>query len=220
MLSLKDIDFHSHIESLTRTIELKDIYTAGHSKRVSEITDMICLEMGFSHDHKEYMHIAAHLHDIGKIGIPEGILLKTGRLSRAEYCIMQEHPVIGASIFENLKGFCDMATIIRHHHERYDGGGYPSGLKGEEIPLGSAIIAVADSFDAMTNSRPYRMGMSVNTAVEEIISNSGIQFNPCVVESFISVLERKGDRVLGVIKSGDSQCICMESLIHSAKKYA
>jgi putative nucleotidyltransferase with HDIG domain len=219
MLSLKNIDFHSFIESLTRTIELKDIYTAGHSKRVSEITDMICSEMGFSHDHKEYMHIAAHLHDIGKIGIPEGILLKTGRLSRAEYCIMQEHPVIGASIFENLKGFCDMAMIIRHHHERYDGGGYPSGLKGEEIPLGSAIIAVADSFDAMTNSRPYRAGMSAESAVEEIIRNRGIQFNPQVVDSFMSVIEGKGERLLDVIKSGGSEGSCIESLIHSAKNY-
>ena len=187
MKAFKNIDFHEFVESLVKTIELKDIYTGGHSKRVSEIAELICYEMNMSKEECDYMHIAGHLHDIGKIGIPDGILLKTGKLSNAEYVIMQQHAVIGSSIFENLRGFEGMAAIIRHHHERFDGKGYPDRLKGDQIPLEAAIISIADAFDAMTTPRSYRAGMNPDAALEEIYINREKQFHPDLTEVFSSI---------------------------------
>lgn len=201
MLAFKDIDFHRFIEGLIKTIELRDVYTAGHSKRVSELTDLICREIGMTDNECEYMHIAGHLHDIGKIGIPDGILLKTGKLSDAEFFLMQQHSSIGASIFENLDGFEMMAKIIKHHHERFDGQGYPDRLKGYDIPLGAAIISIADSFDAMTTSRTYRSGISVDEALNDIRRNSGKQFNPGVVDAFIRVVQKEEKRLTLIINS-------------------
>ena len=203
MVVFRDIDFHGFIESLIKTIELKDIYTAGHSKRVSEFAEFICRAMGMGRLECEYLHVAGHLHDIGKIGIPDGILLKTGRLSQAEYAIMQQHSIIGASIFENQEGFKNMAEIIRHHHERFDGMGYPDRLKGDDIPLEAAIISVADSFDAMTSSRTYRIGLSVEKAIEDIRANRGRQFHPDVVDAFIRACLSEGDKLVGVINGHD-----------------
>lgn len=190
MSSLQDIDFHLFIESLIRTIELKDMYTAGHSRRVSEIAEQLCLDCGMSADDCEYLHVVGHVHDIGKIGIADGILMKSGKLSPTEYLLIQQHTVIGASIFENLPGLDRMATIIRHHHERFDGKGYPDGLKGEAIPLESAIIAVVDAFDAMTTFRSYKPALTLEQAHDEIRANRGAQFRPDVCDLFLDLLER------------------------------
>lgn len=199
-VAFSNLDFHRFIESLVRTIELKDPYTAGHSRRVSEFIDLITLELRLSDFDRHYIHIAAHLHDIGKIGIPDGILLKTASLSFAEYEVMKEHPEIGASIFEGLEGFEDMAKIIRHHHERFDGKGYPYGLAGDDIPYGAAIIAVADAFDAMTTYRSYKKLIPPDMAFMEIIKNSGRQFHPKIVEAFSSVFHNKPERIMEILR--------------------
>ncbi|MCD6390160.1 MAG: HD domain-containing protein, partial [Desulfobulbaceae bacterium] len=132
------------------------------------------------------------LHDIGKIGIPDKILGKPGRLSAEEYAVIKKHPEQGAKILrpmESDRRIASISKIIKHHHERYDGNGYPDGLKGKEIPYLSRIIAVADSYDAMTSDRPYRKGMDIVTAKEEIRKNSGSQFDPILAEKFIDFIE-------------------------------
>jgi len=198
MKCFNDIDFHLFVESLIKTIELKDLYTAGHSRRVSEISELICRGLNMSDDQCEYLHVTGHLHDIGKIGIAEGVLMKAGKLSEAEYYLIQQHPVIGASIFENIPGLDRMSKIIRHHHERFDGRGYPDRLKGDDIPLESAIISVADSFDAMTTFRPYKPTLSVEQAVEEIFENRGKQFHPDICDIFIHMYHDNKDILNGL----------------------
>jgi len=198
MKSFEDVDFHLFVESLIRTIELKDMYTAGHSRRVSEVSELICKGLGMSEEQCEYLHVTGHLHDIGKIGIAEGVLMKAGKLSEAEYYLMQQHPVIGASIFENLPGLERMSKIIRHHHERFDGRGYPDMLKGDEIPIESAIISIADSFDAMTTFRPYKPTLTVEQAVVEINVNRGKQFHPDICDIFVSIYYDNKDILTGL----------------------
>jgi putative nucleotidyltransferase with HDIG domain len=198
MICFKDVDFHLFVESLIRTIELKDIYTAGHSRRVSEIAELMCRGLDMPPGHCEYIHVIGHLHDIGKIGIAEGILMKSGKLSNAEYFLMQQHSVIGASIFENLPGLENMAKIIRHHHERFDGKGYPDKLKGADIPLESAIIAIADSFDAMTSFRPYKPTLSQEQAILEIEVNKGKQFHPDLCDLFIGIYRDNRELLSGI----------------------
>jgi HD-GYP domain-containing protein (c-di-GMP phosphodiesterase class II) len=182
---MQPIDFHEFSENLIKVLEKKDIYTAGHSDRVAEISFMLSKTMGLSERHCAFIHVAAHLHDIGKIGIPDGILLKTGKLSNAEFRIIQEHPVIGAEIFENNSKFNTMSKIILHHHERYDGKGYPNGLLKDQIPLGSSIIAVCDAFDAMTTARSYRQNISIDNAIKEIKTHRESQFHPEAVDAVL-----------------------------------
>lgn len=187
MTACKDIDFHLFIESLARTIELKDAYTAGHSRRVSDYAELLCRRMGKDEESCVFIHIIGHLHDLGKIGIAEGVLLKPGRLSEAEYLLMQQHAAIGASIFANLPGLEGLAAIIRHHHERFDGKGYPDQLHGEQIPLESAIIALADSFDAMTTFRTYKPSLSFEQAVDELRRKRETQFHPELCDLFVEL---------------------------------
>lgn len=187
MTCFNDIDFHLFIESLTRTIEIKDMYTAGHSRRVSEIAELICRSLNMTDDHCDYVHVIGHLHDIGKIGIAEGILMKSGKLTQAEYYLMQQHAIIGSSIFENLPGLEKIGAIIRHHHERFDGTGYPDNLRHDQIPLESAIIAIADSFDAMTTFRPYKPALTIQQAWDEIEKNRGTQFHPELCDIFLEL---------------------------------
>ncbi|HOP62024.1 MAG TPA: HD-GYP domain-containing protein [Spirochaetota bacterium] len=213
MTTLKDIDFHQFVEGLTKTIELRDLYTSGHSKRVSELSELLAREMKLTEKECEYIHLAGHLHDIGKIGIPDGILLKTGRLSDAEFSVMQQHPVIGAEIFLNQKGLEKMAGIIRHHHERFDGKGYPDSLKGNEIPLGASIISVADSFDAMTTYRSYRSGIHPSDAVKEIILNRGTQFNPDIVDIFNKLYKKDPFKIISIISAHNS---CSDSTVYTS----
>jgi len=180
--------FMSSIRTHAHTIEAKDPYTKGHCERVEQY----CMIMGrrlIPDEEKRFpLSVACILHDIGKIGVPEGILNKPGSLSAEESEVMKRHPVIGGEIVRQLVGF-DLEPIIRHHHEWFDGSGYPDGLKGEEIPLESRIIAVADTYDAMTSSRPYRDGMTPHRARDEILAYSGRQFDPNVVQVFCDSFE-------------------------------
>ena len=166
------------MEGLAATVDARDAYTAGHSRRVRHISLAIGVELGLRSDELEVLAQAALLHDIGKIAIPDAILLKPGRLTAEEWRIMQTHAQEGAQIIERL-GFLDAAVpVIRHHHERLDGSGYPDGLRGDEIPLLARIVHVADAFDSMVTDRVYRQGFEPELAIAEIRGAIGIQFCP------------------------------------------
>lgn len=181
------IDLHDVIEILITTLNSKDRYTFQHSWRVAELATAIAQEMELDQQKIERIHYAAHLHDIGKIGVEEKILTKSGKLTAAEMKSMQEHPVIGHEILRKIPLFNSISTIVLYHHERYDGLGYPSGLEGKQIPLGSRIIAVADTFDAITSNRSYRLAKSHDYAYQEINDHSGEQFCPRVVNHFNNI---------------------------------
>ena len=182
--------------ALASTIEAKDRYTRGHTERVTKIAMAIAHQMvanGSAHLPEiffENLYIASLLHDIGKIGIPEDILKKKGKLTPEEFLIMREHTLRGAEILKPITEFEECLKGVKYHHERYDGTGYPEGLKGEEIPLSAAIIAVADTFDAMTTDRSYRKGVSKDDAVKEIKNNSGTQFNPVISRALVELYEK------------------------------
>ncbi len=185
------IDFHVFIDNLVSTIEAKDLYTAGHSTRVADLSYIIAKHMDFDEEFCEKIHIAGHLHDIGKIGIPDGILLKPGKLTRSEYEVIKDHSLIGFKILKNNPSLKDIPLIIKHHHEKFDGTGYPDQLKGDEIPIGSRIIAVADSFDAMVVSRAYKSAKTFESAIEELLIESNKQFDKNIVDIFLEIISVK-----------------------------
>lgn len=189
-IQLKDL-FLNTVKTLSSAIDAKDPYTSGHSSQVQKHVIAIADEMNFSSEEKNLMNIIGLLHDIGKIGIKDGILSKPGVLEKEEWEMIKKHPAIGADIIKHIDMFNDVAEIILHHHERYDGNGYPHGLKGEQIPLKSRILSVADSFDAMVSKRPYRDPMPRERAIAEIKSGSGSQFDPEIVDAFLRVLEKE-----------------------------
>lgn len=180
----------STLYAFVETIEARDPYTKQHSVRVSRYAMQIGKAMGFGQDEIESLNISGNLHDIGKIGIPDNILLKPGRLTDQEFDIIKKHPVIGGNIVGHMGMWTNEQKIIRHHHERFDGTGYPDRLSGEEIPLPSRILSVADVYDAVTTDRSYRKKMSQETAVKIIRENSGTQFDPDIVEVFIDLHQR------------------------------
>lgn len=177
------------IKTLVYSIEAKDAYTRGHAERVSTLVMKIAEEMDLSPESKEALSWAAILHDIGKIGVPEKILNKAGKLTEEEFRCMKEHSEKGYEILKPIDQLNDSLSAIRHHHERYDGTGYPSGLKGEEIPLYARIIALADTYDAMTSTRSYRANRSHEDAIAEIVSVKGKQLDPELVDIFIKLSE-------------------------------
>jgi HD-GYP domain-containing protein (c-di-GMP phosphodiesterase class II) len=181
--------FLSSVMTHARTIEVKDCYTRGHCERVERYVHILAQAMDLDRERQYNLKIACILHDIGKIGVPETIISKPGKLTDEEYENMKMHPVLGGKIVKNLYGF-DLEGIIRHHHENFDGTGYPDGLAGEKIPLESRIMSVMDTFDAMTTNRPYRQGRSLDETVAEIKRCSGTQFDPGVVETFLASLDQ------------------------------
>lgn len=183
----------STIKALTKAIDAKDHYTHGHSERVAHYSVMIAQEMKLPEDFTEKLEYLALMHDIGKIGIPETILNKPSKLSDAEYLMVKEHSAIGAEIISNIRFIGEYAEIVRHHHERVDGYGYPDGKTGEQLSLGAKIVCVADAFDAMTTERVYRKAMTVREAVDELIRCSDTQFCGKVVQAFVRVLQRRGE---------------------------
>ena len=176
--------------SLAQALEAKDFYTRGHSERVAELAVKLAMALGFSEREEENMRRGGLLHDIGKIGIKESILLKPGKLTEEEMAHIRSHPSRGYDICSPLKTLEPCLPIIRSHHERYDGDGYPDGLEGEAIPLKARITAVADAFDAMTTDRPYRKGMAIDTALKifENEIDSG-QWDPNVVKALMKIME-------------------------------
>ena len=170
--------------SLISLIDLRDRYTGGHSSRVAGYCRGIAIHLGLEHEETERIVLAAALHDIGKIGVPDSVLLKEGALTDDEFEWIKKHPEFGWMAVRNVDGFQDASLMVLHHHERWDGGGYPGNLRGKDIPLGATIITVADSFDALTTDRPYRKGRSPVDALAEIARCSGSQFHPDVVRAF------------------------------------
>jgi len=178
--------FINTVSSLANAIDAKSPWTKGHSERVMNIAAKIAQEMGLSELYVEQIKIAGLLHDIGKIGILEALLEKPDKISDEEFPPMLQHPEKGVAILSPIEQLQEILPAILHHHERYDGSGYPDGLKGEEIPLQARIVAVADVFDAMVSDRPYRKGFSVNKALKFLEKEAGKQFDPVVVECFLN----------------------------------
>ena len=177
------------LEALGDALDLKDAETEGHSKRVTAFTIAIARAMDLPQPRVRVIARGAFLHDVGKMAIPDAILRKPGRLSPAEQAIMREHCYLGYQMLRKIPFLQEAADIVYSHQERYDGSGYPRGLKGDQIPLGARIFAIADTFDAMTSDRPYRAAQSIASGRREIERNSGKQFDPEVVKVFLSLPE-------------------------------
>lgn len=180
-----EIDYHEIIECITCALDAKDSYTAGHSQRVSDMAYKVCELIGLNDKDMEKIHIAAHLHDIGKIGVPDAVLNKKTRLNDEEWQTIKRHPSIGAEILSKSARLNELKDIVLYHHERYDGLGYPAGLKGGEIPLGARIIAICDSIDAMTSDRSYRKAHDFRFCYGEIKKNLGKMYDPFIGESVL-----------------------------------
>ena len=197
------------LSAFADSVDQRDPTTFNHSCRVAELSRAIAEEMGLARDEVEMIYLSGRVHDIGKVGIPDAVLLKPGRLTDEEYEMIKSHPVIGVEIIEHFPNFGIGYEIIRHHHERFDGKGYPDGLAGEEIPLGARIMAVADTYDAMTSDRPYRAGLSPEVAIAEIAEQSGTQFDPAVVAAFLRVIRRMVSPAPEAKLRTNGACLCV-----------
>lgn len=180
-----DNSYKETVAAASAAIDARDAYTADHSRRVADIACKVGKELGLKDNQLECLELAALFHDIGKIGIPDYILNKTGRLDEEELKKIQAHPVLGYKILEKIEFLSPMLHAVLYHHERPDGKGYPEGLKGNEIPIGASIIAIADSYDAMTSNRPYRSALSHEFAIEELKKHKGTQFKNEIVDAFL-----------------------------------
>jgi putative nucleotidyltransferase with HDIG domain len=179
------------VESLNATVDAKDPYTAGHSQRVQRIAIALGEELGLGREQLEILRFAGLFHDIGKIGVPDAILTKPDRLTELEFEIVKRHPDDGARIVGRLHQLDAVVPAVLHHHERWDGKGYPHGLHGDGIPLEAAIVGLADAVDAMTTDRPYSAARSLEEATDEVVRNRGTQFAPAVVDAFVALVERE-----------------------------
>ncbi len=175
--------------ALNQLLDLKDLNTGVHSTRLAEWSVRVAQELGIDEDCLRDVEVAALLHDIGKVGIPDAILRKPARLTEEEYTLMKKHPEYGWAVLRLLPGFEQASLFVLHHHENYNGKGYPAGLGGTEIPIGARIVSVIDAFDAMVSSRPYRQGMPSEEAVRRLIASSDTQFDPVVVQSFLQIAQ-------------------------------
>ena len=177
------------IFALARTVEAKDAYTEGHLQRLAQYAGAIGERMGFHGEALVALRYGALLHDVGKVGVDEVIIRKGGPLTPAEYRVMQQHTIIGERIVQPLRLAAAVSPIVRHHHERWDGRGYPDGLAGEAIPLGARIVGVADAFDAMTTQRPYNRVLPIDEAIERLRAGAGSYWDPSVVAVFLDWLQ-------------------------------
>lgn len=183
------------IETLRYTVEAKDSYTRGHSDRVSEYSLLIGKKVNLPETQLKILKIGGLFHDIGKIGVPDNILLKESKLTDDEYSEIKNHPSIGAHILSTATLFHDIIPIVKHHHERFDGHGYPSQLQGENIPYLARIAAIADSFDAMTSRRTYRDSLPIETVIAEFERCRGTQFDPNLTDVFLDILKNHYDEI-------------------------
>ncbi len=216
---IEKVGIHELVDVVVNILDARDPYTFLHSWRVAELSVLIAEDMGLPEDETRKIHIAAHLHDIGKIGVPDRILNKPGRLDHAEILQIQAHPRIGSNILERLPVLKEISTLVLFHHERFDGLGYPDGLEGEEIPLAARIVAVVDAFDALSSDRPYRKAKGYDECFQEIELHVGSQFCPVVVEHFLNIrrlvpgaLDKFGKKEIGHIAF-----VGHEELMHSRK---
>ena len=187
------------LRGLARSIDEKDLYTLGHSERVCQYAVSLGRSLRLSEAKLDLLYQAALLHDLGKVDVPRAILQKPGRLTEEEFARIKEHPARGAEIVAQIPGMEDVARVIRHHHERIDGRGYPDGLAGADIPLESRVLAVVDSYDAMVSNRPYRKPMGVDTALDQIRQGKNTQFDPVCAATFVQALREKRTLRAGLI---------------------
>jgi putative two-component system response regulator len=187
----KEILFMAVIDSLAQAVGARDTYTHNHNRSVADYAVKLGKQMGIDSKELTILHIAGSLHDIGKIGVPEAVLQKPGPLTDEEYDMMKKHPAIGVTILGSLPNFASISDIVLYHHERFDGKGYPTGLKGMDIPVLARITAVCDAWDAMTSDRVYRSKLSVEEAKRRLQEGSGTQFDPDMVDGFLIVINGK-----------------------------
>lgn len=184
--------YHDIIESLAAALDLKDTYTSGHSTRVGNMSHDLGKQLGLSVNDLQMIHIAAHLHDIGKIGIPDNILNKSGKLDSSEWELMKRHSEMGYNILKKADSLKEISHIVLHHHERWDGKGYPYGLTKTKIPIGSRIISICDSIDAMRSTRSYRNAVSEMECYDEILKNSELMYDPqitdCIIKNWSNIV--------------------------------
>ena len=192
--------------ALVATLDARDHETAGHSAAVAVYAKDIAAELGLAEEQQNLAHLAGLLHDVGKVGLPAGILESTGSLTAAERRQMEAHSEIGERILRKVEDYAGVAEVVRHHHERYDGGGYPDGIAGDDIPLLSRILAVADAYSAMTSGRPYRRALSTAEARRRLFADAGAQFDPAAVDAFERVLHAR------LIDIATPRTICSQSM--------
>jgi HD-GYP domain-containing protein (c-di-GMP phosphodiesterase class II) len=184
------------VAALVAALAAKDPITSSHTERCSWYAARLADELTLDESEATVVRLAALLHDIGKLAVPDEVLFKRGPLDAEEWEQMRRHPVAALSVLSQIQSVSDAIPAILHHHEHYDGSGYPDGLAGEQIPMASRILLVTDAFDAMTTDRPYRKAMPVEAAVEELKRNRGSQFDPEIVDAFLKILERHGPQPL------------------------
>jgi len=183
-----DAAYLQFVETMAQALDARDPYTAGHSLRVADYSHALARAMGLSEMDSQTIRIAAQLHDIGKIGIPDAVLQKPGLLTPDEYGLIKLHPQIGRKILEKVGRFEMLLAVVELHHENHDGSGYPYGLAGNQVPIAARIVHVADSFDAMTTTRSYRSALPMRSAVHEIERNAGRMFDPAVANAFLNLI--------------------------------
>lgn len=209
--------FFGSVSALSQAIDAKDGFTRGHADRVSRIAGAIAREMGLPEKVIEEIELAGLLHDIGKIGVEDRILMKPARLDADETELMRRHPIYGASILEPSTALRPLVPLVLHHHENYDGSGYPEGLSGDGIPLGSRIIIVADAYEAMTSDRIYRKAIGHDKALEQLNKYKGVQFDPAAVRALESTIAKRGP---GAFEVSDLPAINYETLAELRKRLA
>lgn len=191
-------------KTLAELFESKDIYSKGHSTRVFRYADLIAQNLNLSQKQKEILQMAAYIHDIGKIGIENRIILKEDKFTQEEMEVTRKHPTIGVDLVAPIGIPPEVLEVIRHHHERFDGQGYPDGLKNQEIPLLARILTVADAFDSMVNDQPFRTRMSLETIGLELETCSGTQFDPDIVQAFLTIIREEKEKLLPSNLNGTS----------------
>jgi len=192
--------FVNILQVMAKVLEAKDPYTKFHSEKVAKFARQIAKRVGYAQRQMELIQMAGILHDFGKIGIKESLLNKAGGLTNYEYEAVKRHPLIASAILEPIEELRVIIRDIRHHHERWDGNGYPDGLRGEEIPLGARILCIADSYDAMTSSRAYHEPMNDDEAKKELVRCRGTQFDPTLVDLFLEILDENRSRRERIIR--------------------
>ena len=190
------------VDTIRATVEAKDSYTRGHSDRVSAYSVLLGKYLNLSREELDTIRVGGLFHDVGKIGIPDTILLKNGKLTDEEYTEIKKHPIIGSNILGDSEMFKDIIPFVKYHHERFDGRGYPEGLSGDAIPYMARIAAVADSFDAMSSRRVYRDSLPKDVVREEIAKNSGTQFDPNIANVFLDIIDNHYDEIEKIMEIG------------------